>query len=98
VSHGFVRAADGTITTFDAPGDAGGTRAHGINAHGDIVGTFGEADQSSHGYRRAANGTIKTTEPKNSVQSAAAGINDNGLITGSFVDSNGFTHGFLRTP
>src|ERR1035438_10508868 len=44
VDHGFVRAADGVITTFDAPG-AGtgtyqGTDAYGINAAGVIAGAY----------------------------------------------------------
>jgi len=35
--HGFVRARDGTITTFDVPG-ADGTRPNGINPNGTIMG------------------------------------------------------------
>jgi hypothetical protein len=35
LNHGFLRAADGTITTFDAPGAAQGTFPQQINPGGD---------------------------------------------------------------
>jgi hypothetical protein len=49
VFHGFVRAANGTITTFDAPG-AGtgpgqGTEAFGINYAGTIEGVLRRLEQ-----------------------------------------------------
>ncbi|MGH6878839.1 MAG: hypothetical protein ACREHV_15875, partial [Rhizomicrobium sp.] len=39
VGHGFVRAADGTITTFD-PSDSVGTEATSINDHGATAGFY----------------------------------------------------------
>jgi predicted membrane protein len=68
VNHGFVRAANGTITTFSAPG--AGTTPHGgnygtagtgsfsINTAGIIAGTYTDANFVAHGFVRAANGTI----------------------------------------
>jgi len=57
--HGFVRAAASpfTITTFDAPGAAGtgilhGTVAYSINAAGDIVGTYSDANSVFHCFLR----------------------------------------------
>ena len=60
--HGFLRAADGTITEFDAPG-AGtgghrGTTPLSIDAAGDITGIYTDNSALRHGFMRAANGTI----------------------------------------
>lgn len=46
--HGFVLSGDG-YTTLDFPG-ATATRAFGINAHGDIVGTYVTTDLKTHGF------------------------------------------------
>ena len=54
--HGYVRAANGTITTFDAPGagtGAGqGTADGGINTAGDIAGYYLDAGYVIHGLLR----------------------------------------------
>jgi hypothetical protein len=57
-NHGFVRARDGTITTFDVP-DAGagafqGTSPFGINAQGAITGYYIDASNVGHGFLRTA--------------------------------------------
>src|SRR5262249_4194671 len=64
VFHGFVRAPNGTITTFDAPG-AGtgafqGTVVNGINPAGVTEGAYLDASNVNHGYVRAPNGTFTT--------------------------------------
>jgi uncharacterized membrane protein len=46
--HGFVLGGDG-YTTLDFPG-AFQTRAFGINARGDVVGTYIAADKTTHGF------------------------------------------------
>ncbi len=56
MNHGFLRARDGTFTTFDAPG-AGkganqGTFASSINPAGAITGTYKDASMVSHGFLR----------------------------------------------
>jgi len=38
--HGFVRASDGVITTFDAGSIANGTLPTSINRRGDITGSY----------------------------------------------------------
>jgi len=59
-----VRAANGTITTFDAPGAGlgghAGTNPMSINTAGAIAGTYRDANLVYHGFVRAANGTITT--------------------------------------
>ena len=51
VLHGFVRAKDGTITTFDAPGSTG-TFELAINPGGVITGAFSDASGATHGFVR----------------------------------------------
>src|SRR2546422_37705 len=66
-SHGFLRAPDGTITTFDVPG-AGtgvsqGTCAQSINDSGAITGWYVDPKGTNgaiHGFLRAPDGTITT--------------------------------------
>jgi hypothetical protein len=68
--HGFIRAADGTITApIDVPGagTSGGTEHHGnvvgtlplsINAAEEITGIYTDASHVGHAFVRAADGTM----------------------------------------
>lgn len=68
--HGFIRAANGTITApIDVPGagTSGGTEHHmnivgtmpiRIDAAGDITGIYTDANHVGHAFLRAAGGTI----------------------------------------
>jgi len=51
VSHGFVRAADATIVTFDVPG-ASGTGPTSISPSGAIMGSYSDANGVSHAFVR----------------------------------------------
>lgn len=68
VFHGFVRAVNGMVTSFDAPGAfgggishlvQGGTYAASINSAGAIVGFYPDANMMFHGFMRAP-GTTTT--------------------------------------
>jgi hypothetical protein len=110
--HGFMRAANGTITTFEAPGAATGagvvqgTISGRINAAGDATGFYPDAKGVFHGFVRAADGTITSFEAPGAGTAGtsmlpgtfAFSINDSANITGFYVDSKGVFHGFLRTP
>lgn len=105
VIHGFVRAKDGTITTFDAPGAATlpfeGTVTDGINPAGEVVGSFLDPSSVSHGYVRAKNGAITAFNVSGAGTGIgqgtfAASINPVGAITGYYVDANAVNHGFVR--
>jgi hypothetical protein len=54
INHGFLRARDGTVTTFDAPcagtGFNQGTAPLGINPAGVIMGLYINANYGHHGF------------------------------------------------
>ena len=54
LNHGFVRARDGTVTTFDAPGAGAafgeGTVPLGIDPAGVIMGYYTDAKRVNHGF------------------------------------------------
>src|SRR5262245_50543597 len=55
VFHGYVRAKDGTSTTFDAQGSTF-TIPEGINPAGVIAGDYADASFVFHGFVRAKDG------------------------------------------
>ena len=46
--HGFV-LCDGVYATIDVPGESN-TGVFSINAHGEIVGSYDDANGATHGY------------------------------------------------
>jgi len=100
VYHGFVRARDGNITTFDVAG-AEGTNASGINPAGAIPGVYFDSNGVNHGYVRTKQGAITTFDVPAAGTGAFQGtlperINPSGAITGQYLDASGVNHGFLR--
>lgn len=100
--HGFLRAADGTITTFDAPGALiapyVGTSASVITPQGSIAGTYTDANFNQHMYLRAKGGTINNVEFPIAIGYFYGGFaaSSSGAVAGSFYDSNFNPHGFVR--
>ena len=97
-SHGFVRAADGTITTFDAGSYA--TYPASINPSGEIAGSYYNGDTTGyHAFLRAADGAITTFEA-GSYTANPTSINPAGDVTGYYFAGGGphglLAHGFLR--
>jgi hypothetical protein len=102
--HGFVRAPDGTITTFDAPGAGiAGTYSISINSAGEITGWFFDANFVGHGFLRDPKGTITVLDAPGAGThpfpqgTYAVSINDGGTIAGLFSDSQSMAHGFFRS-
>ena len=105
VAHGFVRAPDGTISLFDAPG-AGtgknqGTFSFSINRGGSTTGMFSDAKSVYHGFVRTPTGTINTFDAPGANLALDAGtvpmsINTAGTITGMYRDPALVYHGFVR--
>ncbi|HWY15711.1 MAG TPA: hypothetical protein VNX86_11295 [Rhizomicrobium sp.] len=89
--HGFLRAPDGTITSFDA-GQSGNTAVAAINTNGTVTGSFGDG-----GFLRLPDGAITTFAVAGAQATVPAGINDKGAIVGSWYKFDGGYGGFLRT-
>lgn len=108
VTHGFVRAVDGTITSFDVSGAGGsglpGTLPGSVNTAGTIAGLSVDANGVAHGFVRTAAGAITTFDVPGAggtgfpQGTAGFSINTKGTIAGAYVDTNNVVHGFLRTP
>ena len=106
VNHGYVRARDGTFTTFEAPGagtDSGqGTILDSINPAGATTGYYFDASNVSHGLLRTSDGAITTFEAPGAGTGPGQGtfggnINPAGAIAGSYIDASNVSHGFVRT-
>lgn len=105
--HGFVRAADGKIVTFDAPG-AGtgggqGTFPYSINVWGAITGYTVDGKGTAHGFLRRIDGTFAIFDAPEAGMGLgfgtyASSINDEGAISGAVTDPTGFSYGFVRNP
>lgn len=97
--HGFVRQADGRITTFDV--GTGGTFAGGINSSGQVAGAFFVSTPDVvESFMRNADGSVITfAEPGaiGPVGTEAYSINDAGTVAGFYGTSGTpFGHGFTR--
>jgi len=99
VYHGFVRAANGEITTFNAP-DADaviGTYVSSMNSKGEITGWYFGTDQVYHGFVRAARGAFTTFEISD-VELFPGSINSNGEVAGDYTTvSDSVPQGFVRS-
>jgi hypothetical protein len=113
LTHGYVRAAGGTFTSFDAP-DAGtspepgqtmGTVGIGIDTAGDVVGLYSDKYDALHGFLREAGGTLTEFDDPSaptgdtSLGTVALAINDSGQIAGFYIAgvASAVYHGFLRS-
>lgn len=108
-SHGFIRNAGGTITTFDAvtlPTSYGstnpGTYVIGINASGEVAGFYIDGAGAEHGFLRSASGTVSTIDAPNAAAGAeqgtvVTGIDAAGDVIGAYTDTNNMIHGFVRS-
>jgi uncharacterized membrane protein len=94
-------AEKSTFAKIDVPGSAGYPAPNGINAQGDIVGTYG-AILNNNAVTRGfllSKGTFTSIDVPGALagSSSAVGINSEGDIVGAYSDSGGNAHGFLRS-
>ena len=102
----FVRATDGSFTTFDAatyPPCCIWSFPSGMNPAGTITGSFNDGFTINHGFVRASDGTITTFDAPGAGTgfnqgTAPLGITPGGVIMGLYIDANYGVHGFLRIP
>jgi hypothetical protein len=111
VYHGFVRSADGRVTTFDVPTTCTGTSnpppdcagngtfPANVNVLGRVVGSYYGEDGNPHGFWRDADGSITRFDaPGANYFTVPGAINDWGQITGIVYDPNVVVHGLLVNP
>lgn len=111
IFHGFVRHADGRISSFDFPTTCTkpatppedcafeGTFPSALNVLGMIVGTYFGEDGVAHGFLRQADGTIQRVDVSNAGDvTDIQAINDFGLMIGIVTDSNALEHGVIAKP
>ena len=108
VPHAFLRAPNGHIVPFDAPGAGLGTKldqgtvAYSINDWGLIAGQFQDSSYIFHGFVRYPDGSFSTFEVQDAGTGAFQGtqafdVNLEGTTAGIYVDGNNMQHGFVRS-
>jgi len=107
-TQGFIGAADGSWTAFDAPGANGGgfgMQPLAIDDKGNIIGIFGgPADRLvASGFLRDSNGNFTTFDAPGAGRTENEGtfpraFGAKGRIFGYFQDTHFVYHGFMRTP
>jgi hypothetical protein len=110
----FVRAQDGSFTTFDAVPYPNGNPSlniycctwsfpTGISPSGEIIGSFNDAYTNNHGFVRTTDGIVMTIDApgagKGFIQGTVPmGITAGGVIMGVYIDANNVHHGFVFAP
>ena len=100
--HGFLRAANGTVTTINVPG-AAFTEVLAINPSGVAVGdSFNPTTHRFLPFLRASDGSMTTIDSPDFCfhgSTVSGGINSSGSVAGQATDrSCSISFGFLRTP
>jgi hypothetical protein len=86
-THGFIRDANGVLTTIDVPG-ATLTQIAGINDRGVMVGFYADAGGRLHGFFRDPSGAFTTLDAPGASLTLALGINNQGDIVGAQSDGS----------
>jgi probable HAF family extracellular repeat protein len=96
-THGFV-LSNGAFTEIDVPDAAGVTSVNGINAKGELAGTYVDAVGTTHGYFRSKKGVVTTLTPPGATRTQAGFLNARGEVVGTYRDANPLPqtrHGFI---
>jgi hypothetical protein len=96
---GFIRDADGAITTFSVAGSLW-TEPEGINVAGDITGFYEVVSGIPQGFTRYADGRIITFDPPEGQagpQAQPVSINNFGEVAGNDPYPDGNSAGFTRS-
>jgi hypothetical protein len=98
MGHGFVRAPNGTLVTFDVPVGVNGTVPSAINAEGVVTGFAIDVNFVGPGFLRLPNGALTTFHAPGDVNGTTpTTITADGVILGWYFDANFIAHGFLRS-
>jgi len=97
-AHGFVRNADGSITTFIVPGSLW-TEPESINDNGEIAGFYLLADGAPRGFERLADGRVVISEsagPPDGPEAQPVSINAYQGVAGNYPPDPATSAGFVR--
>ena len=91
-----ISEAMASSLTLDPPG-AVRTQAGFLNAQGQVVGTYRDADQTRHGFiwSKGVFTTFDVPGAAKPLGTVGFGINDKGEVVGDYVDGDGNRHGFV---
>ena len=110
LTHGFVRSAKGTFTTFDVPGAVNGSTPIYLNDAGAIVGYSLDVNLLFHAFLRHPDGTFSVfVGPDTCTSGIPGGCYGSeatfvslfgGASVGNFQDNSGnfVAHGLIREP
>src|SRR5919204_3508802 len=84
-------------TTLDDPAAVNGTFATGVNAAGQVVGSYNDAGNTAHGFIYAGGGYANFNDPDagNGGDTLADGINNLGQIVGTYINFPQ-EHGYIK--
>jgi uncharacterized membrane protein len=97
-THGFIRDADGTYTSFDDPNrDPGGIFVWAINNNGEVAG-YDQSSTGNYGFIRDAFGNFTefSIVPGGTGAILFGGLNIRGEIVGAYLPRDRQEHAFLR--
>ncbi len=96
-SHGFLRRADATFSSFDYPGTKF-TFAHAINDNGEIVGAYLDDSRTTRGFLRKSDGSFSELACPGAVSTTPTSINNRSEIVGYCTVADFGDRGFLLRP
>lgn len=97
VTKGFLRRPNGALVVLAKPG-ANVTQAFGVNALGEVVGTY-TVGSSTYGFTWTPRGGFTTISDPSGVGSTVVnGVNKAGDLVGYYVGGGGNTNGMLAIP
>ena len=96
IPTGFALYSGGNYSTVDDPLGTNGTNVWGINATGQIFGSYTTGNGVTHGFQYSSGIYTTLDDPLGTKGTVVHGINDQGEIVGSYTDSNGVSHAFSR--
>jgi hypothetical protein len=96
VTHGYLRASDGTLTFPIDPAGSTGTILFANNDANWVVGRYTDSSGVTHGLFFKTPDDIRTFDfPGAAGFTSLNGINQDGFVSGRYLDSGGIAHGFL---
>ncbi len=95
VTHGYLRRANGEVSTLDVPG-AASTVAFAVNEHGQVAGYYADAAGALHGFVKTGQ-RVQQLDVPGGVATIVTALNNRGSVAGEYFDASGVRHGFVAT-